>query len=102
MEDDDFEIGGIEDFEQQENIKRLKHEHQITGFLLLFKHWSAYGKDAPRRIYLYFKENHNLHQMLNEFEKMEEYEKCAVIRDWLNEIQFLEKNDCVNSSKLNL
>jgi hypothetical protein len=103
MEDDeDFEFGEIENLRYREKMDIVIKSHRLNAFCLLFKLWDSYGKDAAKRIYLNFNESHNLPEMLETFKSIEEYEKCAKIRDWIEEIQFLEKNDCVNSSKLNL
>jgi hypothetical protein len=91
IDDESLEFNEIEEIKYQEKISLLKKRKRIEGYLLLFEHWLSYGDAAAKRIHTYFKENHNLDQMLKEFEKIEEYEKCAVIRDWRNEIFFLEK-----------
>lgn len=96
MEDEDIEFNEMEEFAYQEKIKKTRSMHQIDGFLLLFKHWNKYGDNAAKRIYLYFNDNHTLQKMLKVFESIEEYEKCAVIQHWLNEIQKLEKIDSTN------
>jgi hypothetical protein len=95
--EDNFEFNEIANIIDQEKSKKLKTDKQIKGFTMLFNHWldhgNIYGKSVAKRIYLYFKENHNLHQMLSTFEKIEDYEKCAIISEWLKEIQELEKAD---------
>lgn len=96
MDDEEFEFNEMERLEYQEKLEHVKREHQLSGFFLLYKHWNAYGIEAAKRIYLYFKDNHNLQKMLEIFEEIEEYEKCAVIRDWLKEIKRLEKLDYTN------
>jgi hypothetical protein len=79
--------------EYYSNIDRtfMIDQKKLASYISLFSHWNSLGSSAAYYIHTYFGVNHTLENMIKIFENNEMYEQCAIVRDWIVEINQIEQ-----------